>query len=361
MVKNITVIAGPCALRSYVHTMQTAQNVAIVRDALQPFGVDVGYRGGAWKPRTLYYDRKKDEKVFDGVKEKGLEWLAEVAKSYGLFVDSECMSEMDFRHFEQHLDAERDNIQIGARTSQAYGLLYAIGGSRFGALLKNPQHGVDVEEAVGSLQRLRNNRHRIYCIRGQKRSVTPYSENDEALRIYLESLMNGPFQHPDSRNVNNIDVISRLRTDSHFSEDGNEIFYDPSHTWGGKTDEIRSLVGRYAVLAITDFGYDGILIDVDDSASFAPVDGDQALLTTRRNVDWSHTNYGQLGSLRPYEGKEPSVIPMTLVDIASELIDYQATQLSIYPEQVALSKRRLEDVKWNPEPGNGNNDNLNGK
>jgi|SRR3989344_22779 len=357
MGKNITLIAGPCALRSYEHTMQTAQNVSVVRDALQPFGIDVGYRGGAWKPRTLYCDRKNNEKVFDGVKEKGLEWLAEVANTYDLFIDSECMSEMDIRHFQSYLDEDRDNIQIGARNSQNFALLYNVGGTNFGVLLKNPQHGVDVEEAVGSLQRLRNNRHRIYCVRGQKKPVTPYAEDDDALRTYLETLMNGPQQHPQSRNVNNIEVISRLRQDPHFAVDGNEIFYDPSHTLGGKDDIVRRLVGHYAIWAITEFGYDGILIDVDDSASFAPVDGDQALLTTTRNVDWSHTNYGQLGSLRPYEGKEPSVMPLTLEDIAYELIDYRAEKLSIGPEQVAASKRRLEDVKWNPEPKNGNNEN----
>lgn len=344
--KEIAIIAGPCAVETYEQTMGMAYKVSLLRDAVEPFGIKVGFRGGAWKPRTLYWT-DEGEKVFEGTREEGLGWLSEVGKAFGLFIVTECMSEDDWRHFGRYLEPERDYIQIGARNSQNFALLYAVGGTAFNVLLKNPQHGVNVTEAIGSLQRLEKNGTKIYCTRGQQ-ITPPDGKEDEAYLRYKSELYQSQIQDPDSRNLNNIEAILILRENPYFAGNGILLVHDPSHTWGGRNDRIRRKIGEFAIRAITEYGYDGIMVDVCDKSSFAKCDGDQALLTTSRNVDWSKTNAGQGPGVRPNTGREPEIMPITLVDIASSLIDYQAERMNIdlYDERVMLAKKKLQEISW---------------
>lgn len=64
----ITIIAGPCAIESREQLDKTAK---IVKD------LGLSYlRGGAYKPRTSPYS-------FQGLEEKGLEYLKEIGKNTG--------------------------------------------------------------------------------------------------------------------------------------------------------------------------------------------------------------------------------------------------------------------------------------
>lgn len=88
------------------------------------------------------------------------------------------------------------------------------------------------------------------------------------------------------------------------------------------------------------------MVEAYDASSYAKMDGDQALLTTTKGVDWSKTNAGQGPGVKPDAGREPDTKPITLVDIASALVDYQAEKLGIGPEEVAAAKKKLDEISW---------------
>lgn len=350
--QNLMVAAGPCAVESKEQTLTTARSIYWMKEIVEPFGIILGLRGGAWKPRTLYHDKDKN-KVFEGTREDGLAWLAEAGHKYDLPVFSECMSEQDLRHFGRLLRFDTDFIQIGARTSKAYALLHAVGGQPFGVLLKSPENGVKPREAVGSLGRMSKNRDMdlIYCIRGQH----PFIDPDD-MDISIDGLYERPTQHPDARNLNNINQINRLRYDDHarnfFVKHGVRTFYDPSHTFGGANDELRQMIGRYAIEAVTnpDYAFDGLLLEVNDRPDLARCDGAQATLTTRTGVDWSKTNAGQEGCVEPEGGRKPDdeLVPYSLVDILCAYLDFQAERPEVGCDRSAAeeAKAALREIEW---------------
>jgi 3-deoxy-D-arabino-heptulosonate 7-phosphate (DAHP) synthase len=349
MAGKITIVDGPCALENYDQSMEMGYKTSLVKDAVAPFGIAVGYRGGSWKPRTKPDDGNGNG-VFEGVREEGLKWLGKIGDTYGLPIFTECMSEDDVRHFGRYLDAERDFIQIGARNSQNFALLYNIGGTPFNVLLKNPQHGVDVEEAVGSIMRLKRNGTVVYCVRGQKPFILPDGVEDERLNEYMDRLLSSPGQCKGSRNLNNIGAIRKLREDPYLSEKGVIFAYDPSHTFGGANDGVRRVIGEQALKAFTEYGYDMIEIEVNDRCSYAKCDANQALLSTTKNVDWSQTNAGQGSRIVPGGGSEPSVMPLTLVDIAKELVAYRNQSLGLSDEEVEKAMKKLDAISWDMKP-----------
>lgn len=312
--------------------------------------IRVGFRGGAWKPRTEYWNGD-GERVFEGTREEGLLWLSEVGDKYDLPIFTECMSEQDLRHFGRMLDYDRDYLQVGARTSKAYPLLHAIGGTPFGVLIKSPEQGVNPRDAVGSLQRFEKNDDLIYCLRGSV-ITDPNGLTDENSPVMTTALQ-GEGQHPESRNFNNIGQIDLLRNDPDargwFEENEVRLFYDPSHTFGGANDEVRRMIGEYAIKAITDpkLQYDGLIIEVNDRPDLAKCDGAQATLTTTNGVEWEQTNAGQYRSVRPNGGRNPNPEPYGLVDIFSELVDHQAERLDIDQSRAEEIKDQLYGLKWN--------------
>ena len=74
---RIGVIAGPCSVESREQILEIAE---MVREA----GA-TGLRGGAFKPRTSPYS-------FQGMKEKGLQLLAEARSKTGLSIVTEVMA-----------------------------------------------------------------------------------------------------------------------------------------------------------------------------------------------------------------------------------------------------------------------------
>src|SRR5215831_12681793 len=75
--RHLGVIAGPCSVESRAQILEIAH---IVKEA----GA-AGLRGGAFKPRTSPYS-------FQGMKEKGLQLLAEARSATGLAVVTEVMA-----------------------------------------------------------------------------------------------------------------------------------------------------------------------------------------------------------------------------------------------------------------------------
>jgi 3-deoxy-7-phosphoheptulonate synthase len=111
------VIAGPCSVESREQILEIAH---IVREA----GAR-GLRGGAFKPRTSPYS-------FQGMKEKGLQLLAEARAETGLAVVTEVMAPEHVPLVSEYADV----LQVGARNMQNYPLLEAAGESGQPVLLK---------------------------------------------------------------------------------------------------------------------------------------------------------------------------------------------------------------------------------
>jgi len=93
------VVAGPCSAESEDQLMDTARQLASVRQ------VNI-LRAGIWKPRTRPGD-------FDGVGEQGLKWLQQVKKETGLLTTVEVA---DSRHVELDFKYGVDILWVGART-----------------------------------------------------------------------------------------------------------------------------------------------------------------------------------------------------------------------------------------------------
>lgn len=335
---RVFIIAGPCAIESEEQIRDITYKVSLIRDIAEPYYIDFMCRGGSWKPRTLYKN-KHGEHIFEGLRDKGLRMHSEAAKKRSLPIVSELVSEKDLGFFKRYLDDKIDYIQVGARTSQSFSLLHAIGETKFSTLLKNPQHGVDINEAIGSLQRFEINTNRVYCTRGQKRTIDPRGIETEAYRNYIKDINESPGQHPDSRNLNNIEAIYNLRKSPYFIENNIRLCHDPSHTWGGKTELMRRMIGESAINALTVFRYDGIIVEVDDRSARTICDAEQAIPISSNGIDWSQTNYG----------REPHTPPVTLIDIVAKIMDYQILRLGLDAHNINRDKKELEDIRWDTE------------
>src|SRR6266536_1556754 len=93
---KVGVIAGPCSVETRTQILDVAHRV---REA----GA-TGLRGGAFKPRTSPYS-------FQGLKEKGLELLAEAREATGLAIVTEVMAPEQVPLVGTYADV----LQVGAR------------------------------------------------------------------------------------------------------------------------------------------------------------------------------------------------------------------------------------------------------
>ncbi|MCH7516970.1 MAG: 3-deoxy-7-phosphoheptulonate synthase, partial [Bacteroidetes bacterium] len=114
---DLTIIAGPCSVESKDQIFEVA-------GALNEMGIKF-LRAGAYKPRSSPYS-------FQGLKEKGVEYLAEVKKEFGMKIVTEAKDTQTLP-----LIAEvADIVQIGARNMQNFSLLEEVGKIKNPILLK---------------------------------------------------------------------------------------------------------------------------------------------------------------------------------------------------------------------------------
>jgi hypothetical protein len=345
-----TIYAGPCVMDGIRNPKILGEAkerldygtkpIAIMRDISRPYGIMWGLRAGSFKPRTTYMNGN-GEKYFDGLEREGLLIHGEIAEKYGLTPISEIMSERDIPEFS---GVKNMIFQIGARDAQNFALLKSVGLLPNDAFLKNDTCGYDPIEAEGSLQRLAHGSHQdiskiFYCIRGQKR---PVYFNDISKRLvddFLKGLYaNDINQSPDYRNLNNIDAIGLIREKCFFSEHNISIFFDPSHSIGGKTEQTRRDIGKFAVDAITKYGYDGIMVEINIDTDRTLCDADQALPPSLKNIDWKRTQYG----------KKPSIKPYSLVDIVREIMKHKvfSGEVNIGKSQLIKDLTELEKIPY---------------
>ncbi len=104
----ITVIAGPCAIESWEQFDTIAR---VVKDC----GLNY-IRGGAYKPRTSPYS-------FQGLEQRGLEYLEEIRKLYGLKAVTEVTDAATVEEVAKYVDV----LQIGTRNMSNFALLKKVG------------------------------------------------------------------------------------------------------------------------------------------------------------------------------------------------------------------------------------------
>ena len=102
--KNIKIIAGPCAIESQEQIIRIAKE-------LKKLNVDY-LRGGAFKPRT-------NPDSFQGLRDKGIEYLLKAKEVTGLPVITELTTIEQVKKYANKIDI----IQIGSRNMYNYELL----------------------------------------------------------------------------------------------------------------------------------------------------------------------------------------------------------------------------------------------
>jgi 3-deoxy-7-phosphoheptulonate synthase len=221
---GLAIIAGPCAVESREQILETAHKVKEAGAA--------GLRGGAFKPRTSPYS-------FQGLKEKGLQHLAEARNQTGLAIVTEVLApeQVDL------VAAYADVLQIGARNMQNYPLLEAAGVCGVPVLLKRGPAATMEEWLLAAEYVLRaGNSQVILCERG----IRTFEDHTR----FTLALASVPY----------------LRAATHLP-----VLVDPSHSAGNAA--LVPALARAAVAA----GADGLLIEVHPRPEEALSDGPQAL------------------------------------------------------------------------------------
>ncbi len=219
----LNVIAGPCSVETEEQTIKTAI-------AVKEAGATM-LRGGAFKPRTSPY-------AFQGLGKEGIDILKKAREETGLPIVTEVMDLSDLDLFE-----DVDIIQVGARNSQNFTLLKALGRCDKPVLLKRGLSGT-LQELLMSAEYIMSegNTKVILCERG--------------IRTYETA----------TRNVLDLASVPLLKQKTHLP-----ITVDPSHATG-----VASLIEPCALGAIA-VGCDALEIEVHIDPQHAWSDGAQSL------------------------------------------------------------------------------------
>ncbi len=225
---RVTIFAGPCSVENREQIMATAR-------AVKAAGAQF-LRGGAFKPRSSPYS-------FQGLGEEGLIYLAEAREETGLSIITEVMSPEDI----ELVAAYTDIFQVGARNTQNYPLLKALGKAQKPVFLKRGLSGT-LEELLMSAEYILSagNMNVMVCERG--------------IRTY----------ETYTRNTFDINAIPSLQELTHLP-----VIADPSHGTG-KWELVPS-IAKAAVAA----GADGVMIEVHPDPTAAMSDGAQSLTLKR--------------------------------------------------------------------------------
>jgi 3-deoxy-7-phosphoheptulonate synthase len=221
---RVGVIAGPCSVESVEQIVGTAR-------AVKAAGA-TGLRGGAFKPRTSPYS-------FQGMKEKGLELLAEAREATGLAVVTEVVAPEDVPLVARYADV----LQVGARNMQNYRLLEAVGRTQTPVLLKRGPAATVEELLLAAEYILDGGNHQVMlCERGIRTFET------------------------HTRFTLPLATVPWLHARTHLP-----VVVDPSHGTGH-----ANLVESMAAASVA-AGADGLIIEVHPDPKCASSDGAQTL------------------------------------------------------------------------------------
>ena len=225
---KIVMMAGPCSVESRSMILEVAH-------AVKEAGGSV-LRGGAFKPRSSPYS-------FQGLGEEGLKHLAEAREQTGLPIITEVMGSEDIGLVGEYTDI----FQVGARNTQNYSLLKALGKQSKPVFLKRGISGT-VQELLMSAE---------YVLSGGNMKVMVC---ERGIRTYETA----------TRNTFDINAIPVLKEQGHLP-----VIGDPAHGTG-----MWQLVGAVAKAAVA-AGADGLMVEVHPDPARAWSDGAQSLTLER--------------------------------------------------------------------------------
>lgn len=222
--KDFAVMAGPCAIESEAQVWSIAKHLVANKVGIM--------RGGIFKPRSSPYS-------FQGLGMEGLVLFHRISKDLGLSIISEVMEVDQIEQMHDYVDV----FQVGARNSQNFNLLHALGKVDKPVLLKRGVSG-SIEELLQSAEYVfsSGNEKLILCERG--------------IRTFENA----------SRNTFDINAIPILKEKSHLP-----VIADPSHGIG-----IREHVSSIALAAMIARA-DGVIYEVHERPEEALSDGQQTL------------------------------------------------------------------------------------
>lgn len=192
------IISGPCSVESREQIVGFSKKLA-------DSGVDA-LRGGAYKPCTYPIKEKQKFGWQEGLRERGLELLAEAREASGLPIVTEVLDVRQLPLINQYADI----VQIGTRNFQNYGLLDEVGKINKPILLKRGTWGT-IDEILGACERIMygGNKKLMICLRGVV-GMPSYRHVFPSIRWAPDLMM-----IPALRELTNIPII-----------------YDPSHSTG---------------------------------------------------------------------------------------------------------------------------------
>ncbi len=221
---DFQVMAGPCSIESEEQIRSTVAQ-------LVKTGVRI-MRGGVYKPRSSPYS-------FRGLGMDGLKIFYEVCSEHGIKVITEIMQVSQLEEMYPYVDI----YQIGARNSQNFNLLDALGSVDKPVLIKRGISG-SIDELLYSAEYIfsNGNERLMLCERG----IRSYEQ------VY--------------RNTLDLNAVPILKEKTHLP-----VIVDPSHGIG-----IRRHVPAMSLAAVA-AGADGLLIEMHETPEQAMTDGYQTV------------------------------------------------------------------------------------
>ncbi len=219
-----TMMAGPCSIES-------EEQVSKIVEHLVKNNIHI-MRGGVFKPRSSPY-------AFRGLGIDGLKMMHQQCKKNNIKIITEVMQVSQIHEMIDYVDI----FQVGARNSQNYNLLDALGEIDKPVLIKRGVSGT-IEELLHSAEYIfsKGNERLMICERGIRTFETIY------------------------RNTFDINAIQVLKDKSHLP-----VIADPSHGIG-----IREYVPKIALASLF-AGADGVIYEVHEKPEEAYSDGQQTL------------------------------------------------------------------------------------
>ncbi|MCL4153632.1 UNVERIFIED_CONTAM: hypothetical protein GTU68_050392 [Idotea baltica] len=217
-------MAGPCSIEDEHQVQQVAQFLADNNVKIM--------RGGVYKPRSSPYS-------FRGLGIEGLKMWYDITRPLGIKIISEVMQSSQIDDMVPYIDI----FQVGARNSQNFNLLDALGQCGKPVMIKRGISGT-LDELLYSAEYIFSNGNEdiLLCERGIRSYETAY------------------------RNTLDLNAIPILKEKTHLP-----VIADPSHGIG-----IRRHVGSMALASVA-AGADGVIMEIHPRPEQAASDAQQTL------------------------------------------------------------------------------------
>lgn len=221
---NFSIMAGPCSIES-------EKQIELVVEHLKANNVKI-MRGGVFKPRSSPY-------AFRGMGLEGLRMFHQLCSQNGIKIITEVMQVSQIEDMIDFVDV----FQVGARNSQNFNLLDALGEAQKPVLLKRGISGT-LEELLQAAEYIFSNGNEkiMLCERG--------------IRSYENAY----------RNVLDLNAVPVLKAKTHLP-----VIVDPSHGIG-----LRDHVEPMSLAAVM-AGADGVIYETHQKPEEAFSDGQQTV------------------------------------------------------------------------------------